>query len=152
MRVREATISDSESLAALCITVWIDTYCKGGIEPSVANYVLTAYTPDRLVQTINEKRVLVAEHAGNIVGLVVLHPQSGEIETLYVLPGFQGRGVGSVLLKEIRTGFNGRLFLTCWEKNESAIGFYKTYGFVETGEAYFHLDGQAHRNIELSLS
>jgi len=152
MRLREATQADIGSLSTLCITVWIDTYCTEGIQANVATYVLSEYSPERIARTLNGKRVLVSEVNGLITGVVVFDLHSGELETLYVLPKFQGTGVGRLLLEGVRTGYEGRVFLTCWEKNESAIRFYLRNGFVETGEAYFHLDGEMHRNVELSLS
>ncbi|GGX62648.1 GNAT family N-acetyltransferase [Saccharospirillum salsuginis] len=151
VRVRRAVQADKDTLSTLCITVWVDTYCIDGVEPNLADYVLSAYSPTRLAQTIEEKHVFVAEHAGGVIGLAVFDSDTGEIETLYVLPRFQGKRAGCLLLSAIQSGYKGPVFLTCWEKNVPAIQFYKQNGFIETGEAFFELDGQVHRNIELSV-
>lgn len=152
MHIREAKISDSEALAVLCITVWIDTYCFEGIESSHASYVITEYTPEKLKKRIVESTVYLAEIEGLVVGLAILNKGSGEIETLYVLPHFKGLGAGRALIQELKKHYKERLFLTCWEGNNAARHFYKKMGFFESGEAFFELDGKKIRNVELSSS
>lgn len=149
--LRQAKHSDSEVLSVLCITVWIDTYSVYGLDSAHANYVLTEYTPENLAQRINDSVVYVAETEENI-GLVVLCEESGEIETLYVLPRFKGLGVGSSLVETLRKKYNRRLYLTCWEGNSAALEFYKKIGFTNCGESFFDLDRKKIRNVELSSS
>lgn len=150
MKIRSAQLTDSETLAALCITVWIDTYCVDGIEPAHASYVLNEYTAENLKQRIANSTVLIAEIKGLPVGLAVLNGKSGEIETLYVLPRFKGLGAGAALVVELKNHTSLKLYLTCWEGNEPALRFYKRVGFTETGEAFFDLDGKKIRNVKLT--
>ncbi|MCH8552117.1 MAG: GNAT family N-acetyltransferase [Natronospirillum sp.] len=149
VHIRKAKPSDADSLATLCITVWIDTYCMEGIEAPLASYVLSEYSADSLKKRVSEKTVLVAESKASLLGLAVLDDGTGEIETLYVLPRFKGLGVGRLLVEELKNHSSSPLFLTCWEGNQAALRFYDRLGFVETGETCFELDGKKHRNIRL---
>ncbi|WP_051208234.1 GNAT family N-acetyltransferase [Saccharospirillum impatiens] len=149
--IREACPSDAESLSALCITVWIDTYSTEGLHPSHATYVLTEYTPELLVQRMSVSDVTVVERDGCLIGFAVFNEHTGEIETFYILTRFKGMGIGARLLEALKAKYDERLFLSCWENNAAALGFYLKKGFVESGETFFELDGEQHRNVILEL-
>lgn len=151
MDIRTANPSDSTTLSALCMTVWFDTYCIDGIEHPHAQYVLAEYTPEKLTHRIENTTVYLAEDKGRLLATAILNKETGEIETLYVLPRFKGRGIGSALLTALRDAHAAPLFLTCWEGNSEAIVFYDKKGFTRSGEAFFELDGVRHRNIEFTL-
>jgi len=151
IKIRDALVADAEALSALCITVWIDTYSIGGIEPSHASYALSEFSSANIILKINHRQVYVAERDGKLVAVAVFNAETGEIETLYVLPQCKGSGLGKALITAIRDNFRQKLYLTCWEENAAAVAFYKKQGFIETGEYDFQLDGKSYRNIELSL-
>lgn len=150
LSVRAAQSQDIEPLSVLCTTVWIDTYSFDGIEPSHARYVLTQFSPTALQQQIKQKTVFVARNQDNPVGVIIIHPGNGEIETLYVLPRYQSQGVGRLLLQHSKQQAD-TLFLTCWEGNHKALAFYQRQGFIEDGEFFFELEGKKIRNIRLIL-
>ena len=45
MAIRAAKQEDAAALAALCIEVWLHTYCRPGIPPVFASYALETFTP-----------------------------------------------------------------------------------------------------------
>ena len=149
--IRTAKYEDIESIAALGLCVWIDTYATEGVRVALSKYVFSYFTIDHVRGLLVSKKVLVAEVSGHLVGYVVLSVggRAIEIDNLYVLPKFQGRGIGKEIISYISTDYS-RLWLACWEKNENAIGFYKSIGFVEDGESFFNLDGELYRNIILT--
>ncbi len=147
INIRKASIDDAQTIAAVCIAVWIDTYCITGVEPSHANYVLHEYTQEKVQQSIAERDVYVAEIEGKVVGTLIYQASNCEIVTLYVLSGFQRQGIGGALMRTFREQTNVPVFLTCWEGNAAAINFYLQYGFSQAGEDFFCLDGKTHRNI-----
>lgn len=62
-----------------------------------------------------------------------------EITTLYVLPDYQGLGIGSTLMKTslqniLDATLNARFYLWVLATNAAAINFYKKLGFIENGE------------------
>jgi ribosomal protein S18 acetylase RimI-like enzyme len=148
--IREARLDDAAELAATGACVWVDTYAAQGVRPSIANFVLKEFTRKSMENTISSKHVLVAVSSNHILGYSVVCPKTAEMETLYVLPKLQRRGVGDSLLRTAIESY-GHLWLSCWEENAQAIIFYKSYGFEEIGEAYFDLEGENHRNIVLQI-
>jgi len=66
-----------------------------------------------------------------------------EIERIYIKSEFQKHGLGKNLLnKAIEIAAEQekkKIWLGVWEKNESAIAFYKKMGFVQTGSHSFYM-------------
>lgn len=87
----------------------------------------------------NEKR-LVAKVGDSIVGVstMVKNEDNNQLKTIYVLPEFQGKGIGYMLWEE------GKKFCDPMKKtivhvatyNQKAIDFYKKLGFVDTGKRF----------------
>ena len=148
---RVADNSDIDTLACLCITVWADTYCIEGIEPRHASYMLAEFSYANLQTRLQNTAVLLALDTGHLVGVMIYNDNNGEIETLYILPSYQGQGIGGRLLSDIQQYASKTMFLTCWEGNHSALSFYQHKGFSVDGEYYFDLDGEKIRNIKLVL-
>jgi len=148
IEIREARLEDATQLAAIGSCVWVDTYATEGMKASIAQFVLTEFTNQTLINTITSKTVSVAVSSGHIVGYSVVCSETAELEVLYVLPRFQRKRIGEQLLRVAKNSGDS-IWLSCWERNERAITFYKLHGFIEVGEAYFDLDGERHRNIVL---
>lgn len=66
----------------------------------------------------------------------------GEIVSIYLLPGFTGKGYGKQLFGEVLRTLEGMgfrdIFLWVLEENTNARGFYENRGFVPNGK---YLDG-----------
>jgi ribosomal protein S18 acetylase RimI-like enzyme len=78
-------------------------------------------------QVLGRLRVWVAESEGQIVGYAALGP--GELEQLYVRPGYQGRGVGRLLLDQAKALEPQGLELWVFQRNTRARSFYEAHGF-----------------------
>lgn len=76
-----------------------------------------------------------------LIGFIACAP--GWIEQLYVLPGHQGKGVGTALLAPARAT-NAELRLRAFQRNAGARRFYEHHGFV----AIEHTDGSANEERE----
>ncbi|MFS4466326.1 GNAT family N-acetyltransferase [Maribacter sp. 2210JD10-5] len=63
--------------------------------------------------------------------------ESMELERIYVLKEFQGRGIGEAILTKIKKiAFESEkafLWLGVWEENQRAIKFYQRHGFSKFG-------------------
>lgn len=88
-----------------------------------------------------EHRFYVAlTEQGELIGYAGLFAPSseGDVQTIAVAPGHQGKGYGRTLLNaliaEARTRGVRELFLEVREDNEVARGLYRSEGFEEIGE------------------
>jgi GNAT superfamily N-acetyltransferase len=96
----------------------------------------------------NDSKAWVSECNGTVVGFSMANSSDGRIFALFVLPQYEGRGIGGTLLEMaltwLRTCMVPRAWLTT-EPHTRADGFYrhrgwKTTGVVEEGEIRFELD------------
>jgi ribosomal protein S18 acetylase RimI-like enzyme len=73
-------------------------------------------------------------------------PSQTELQKIYVLPAFQGRGVGSALMqhtRELADEINpDHIWLDAHVTNEGAIRFYERNGFRKMGRRFFQIGTQ----------
>ncbi len=72
-----------------------------------------------------------AAFSPDMAGIIAF--KTGCIEQLYILPNFQGRGIGSALLKQAQTTFP-HLQLWTFQRNIPAQQFYEKHGFIVIGK------------------
>lgn len=80
-----------------------------------------------------------------------LGPHALELERIYVLRDFQGKGLGARMMDfavtEAKRAGKKILWLGVWEKNTSAIAFYKKQGFVPSGTHSFWMGDEEQTDI-----
>lgn len=162
--LRAGVQDDADCLAALAIQVWLDTYATEGIRQSIAQFVLSEFTPTKFRQRLTDSNieVVVAEVNGHLVGFSIirygsicpLRPEvSSEIEVLYVQPRFGRAGIGSKLLNHCeflvrrRTPTYPDVWFSVNAHNESALAFYRKRGYGQVGSMDFELSGERHMNF-----
>jgi GNAT superfamily N-acetyltransferase len=96
-------------------------------------YLRNAHTDAEVrewVPTVMMKRtdVWVAEIGGAVVGFLSL--AGDHVDHLYLLPGFYGRGIGSLLLDKAKELSPRRLRLFTFQRNARARAFYEARGCV----------------------
>ena len=75
------------------------------------------------------------EDDGKLAGVMGIQ-DLGEVDLIrhaYVLPGLQGRGIGSALLEQLTSAATRPLLVGTWAAAEWAIRFYERRGFVPVG-------------------
>lgn len=92
-------------------------------------------------EIVEHQKATVAEVDGQIVGFSATLP--GHLNYLYILPNYQGNGIGSTLLKRAMDD-NTELQLWAFQKNTRAREFYEHFGF-HVAEL---TDGQANEEHE----
>ena len=104
---------------------------------------------------------LVVEDGGRLIGYAqlrwgeppacVVARRAGEIQRLYVVDGWHGKGVAQSLMTTCLDTMEQRgsdaAWLGVWERNPRAISFYRKFGFVEAGEHLFSLGGDPQRDV-----
>ncbi len=151
MNISRAKKSDAKSLSIIGICVWADSYLIEGVDRVVADYINTEFSIKIIAKNIEYNNVYVLKESSSVVGYVVVTEDGGksEISNFYILPKFQGKGYGRVVLSYLRN-LHSNLWLTCWHKNSRALKFYYANGFYKTGETYFELGDERHKNEVLT--
>jgi GNAT superfamily N-acetyltransferase len=88
------------------------------------------------------QEVWVAEAGGRVVGVAAL--DGDMLAQLYILPGEQGRGIGSALLAQAMARRPTGMRLYAFQRNTRARGFYERRGFVavEFGDGSGNEEGE----------
>lgn len=151
MEVRIADPNDADGLASCIVPTWLKAH-RDQIPRHLWNRRQQTWTVDvsaaaweRLLFGIaseaeSRSHVIVAIESGMIVGLVagtVDDDGQGEVSALYVLPGYQRRGVGRRLLStSFETLLNAgasSVSVVVLEANAPARQFYENLGGSEVG-------------------
>ena len=143
--IRKATTADLSLLFTTCRQSYSENFShhwnKGGLEW----YLEKVYAMDSIATDLRGEEInyFIAFHDQNPVGFMKLNlksnlpdrpPEQGmEIEKLYFLPHYQGRGIGKKLISiafDIAKRLEKKIvWLGVIDSNESAIEFYKKSGF-----------------------
>ena len=138
--VREADGNDLDAVVAVGRQTWPVTHA-GLYAPELVDLFLAKWwTKDACIPAIRAGRTLVAEvedddRSGDrhVIGMAAYGPHDGAhtIWKLYVLPAWQGHGIGGLLLQAIihRHG-DQALYLSYADGNASAAAFTNSHGFV----------------------
>jgi diamine N-acetyltransferase len=106
-------------------------------------YINKTLSDEAILNAFNEDVFLGATMRGELVGFIqfgAVRPEDvsqsqedQELRRVYVLAGFQRKGVGSSLVKrafqQSRLARASNVYLEVWERNVNAIAFYKRFGF-----------------------
>lgn len=148
IKISGAVPEDSEGINTVLYEAWLATYPNEEIGITVDD-VEESYkdrlSPERIekgkerLRNIPEnERRLVAKIDGKVVGVsrVIKEEEYNKLQTLYVLPEYQGKGVGTALWEEGKKFFDPEkdTLLEVATYNENAINFYKRLGFEDTGK------------------
>lgn len=87
------------------------------------------------------ERYLTAKHGVLVVGVCIVSKQKtyNKLNAIYVLPRYQGRGIGRMLWEEAKTFLNRKrkTVVRVATYNKSAQAFYNKLGFRTTGKRFF---------------
>jgi N-acetylglutamate synthase-like GNAT family acetyltransferase len=103
------------------------------------------FSPEKLIQLNRERRCLVAEENGTVVGTAAL--EGCELVTFFILPEHQGRGIGAALLTALEAiaQAQDQTHLIV-HASMTGSGFYERRGYLRTGDV---IDGTAGPQISM---
>jgi ribosomal protein S18 acetylase RimI-like enzyme len=153
--IDKAIPEDALSIQEIFHKTWLATYVStehGITTEHINEYFKDAYKPETL-----EKRktqiakmdevymIFTARVDGKVVGFVrvMKEKENNRLRAFYILPEFQGKGIGTKLFEKAREFFDLTLFtlVEVATYNTPAINFYKKMGFIDKGKrAEFKMD------------
>jgi len=158
MQVRKAKIEDALAISQINVETWQDAY-KGIIDDSILE---SRKVDEKRISTWagiienQERIVLVCENDEKIIGYLSACPArdnygiKNEISALYVRPGAQRKGAGSMLLMAYKQIIhNQKFYLYALKENQKAALFYKKNGGVIYDKFNRHLiiQGQEYSEV-----
>jgi len=134
--IRPADGNDLRAVLEVGRRTWPATYEPIAGADYVAMGLAKWWTEDATIPSIRAGRVTVAELDGTVVGIAGVGPHEHHLVLwkLYVLPGHQGKGIGSALVASVidqATGLHPEIRISYLEGNTGAEAFYRGKGFVE---------------------
>ena len=151
IRVRKADMYDVEMISLIGRISFSNAFGNVFNKCNLEEYIRKVYDPDAIALGFERENnvYFIAEINDRPVGFAKVKRfslndeiESGlqmQLEKIYVLPGFQKRGVGSALLKEVLELANevdpDYLWLDVYAGNKNAIRFYESNGF-QKGSVY----------------
>lgn len=164
--LRKAGLEDARALAEIAESTFRDTFAAQNTEENMRLHCELSYgeaiqaaeiaSPDRITW--------LAEDEGRLVGYAqvrwakapdcVTARKPGEIQRLYVVKDWQGRGVAQALMQASLADIGDRGADVAWlgvsERNPRAISFYRKFGFTEVGAHVFPLGQDPQRDIVMA--
>ncbi|MCC8022787.1 MAG: GNAT family N-acetyltransferase [Clostridiales bacterium] len=149
------TVSDKQVIRDLAERTCRDAFEQYNKKSDMDAYVQKAFSMEQMERDLANRhsRFILALQDGRAAGYVKLNEApaqtdlhdraSLEIERIYVLRGYQNRGIGQRLLDEAIDWAaalgKAYVWLGVWEKNEGAMRFYARNGFIRFAEHAFLL-------------
>lgn len=152
---------DSQLLSVLFKTVYIETYGTEGVTLEFANFIQNQFSPERIESNIlNDSCDLwVAQYNNNPIGVIqvdynkqapINNFSAPEINKLYVLRNFFGKGVGQNLMNLAEKGITEKGYNSSWlwvlNSNSRANQFYLKQGYKSIGTADFIMETNTYTN------
>lgn len=155
INVRLAGERDAAELSVMGARMFAQTYGPYNLQSDIDEYLRANFTLDRLADDLADpwNRYLLAEFRKAAVGYAMLrknepanHVVMGrpiELARIYVESDLIGKGIGSLLMDSCleqasKMGY-ATMWLGVWTQNETAIAFYRRWGFEVVGEHEFIL-------------
>lgn len=150
IKIRKATAEDAYEIQNVFYKTWLTTYpdieyniTKEDIEEHFKNS-FTEETLSSLSQKIRDipkiSKMFVAEYENKIIGVcrIFIRENFNQLQAIYILPEYQGRGVGKLFWSECLKYFdkNKNTIVQVATYNKNAIRFYENLGFKDSGKRF----------------
>ncbi len=139
MEIRPWTLADIPSIQSIMWTSWCETYSGFIPEEDLRAYFDEHMSTEMFVNLCNDEtaRIFMAAIQETAIGFSKTKFNKSQsrfyVQSLHVLPAYQGKGVGSLLMKQcemfaLSFGVDS-LWLGVMEQNAKALEWYKRNGF-----------------------
>ncbi|HEK9100395.1 GNAT family N-acetyltransferase [Bacillus pfraonensis] len=155
--VRDMNAKDIAVVQNVAKVAWHDTY-KGIIPQGIQDEFLErAYSNEMMKRRMEHSHIFVAEIDDQIVGFANFSPikyqNEAELGAIYILPGHQGKGVGTALLQRGITLLEGvrKIYIHVEAANEKGKCFYEAKGFAALEQFEENFEGHKLQTIKMVL-
>ena len=153
VEIVKATPDDAEIICDIRDRAWIEAYPNPELGITARDIEINAkglhgeFVPkriawfkDKLAKNDENWICFVAQTNNTTVGFVVASTEDDGrkfINSIYIEPTFQGKGLGSMLMKKALDWLGGDepIYLEVLNYNQNAIDFYERFGFEKTDAA-----------------
>jgi diamine N-acetyltransferase len=152
--VRKAVLEDVEELARLSSTTFYDAFANDNTPEDMEMHLKAYYSVEKLSTELQDEQstFLFAYFGHELVGYVKINEQRSpnedasldspiELARIYTVQKMVGKGIGKALMQAsidfAREKQKKTIWLGVFQENETAIAFYKKWGFEIYGEHVF---------------
>jgi ribosomal protein S18 acetylase RimI-like enzyme len=147
-------LRDAKIIAQLCVSTFYETFGAQNRKEDMDKYASKEMTPGKLAKELENENnfFFLAWYNGRLAGYSkmrvnrepeIVGDSPIELERIYVVQQFHGRGIGAALMEHCLELSISRkhdvLWLGVWELNFRALTFYKKWGFELCGSHPFLL-------------
>ena len=150
IKITDATPDDVLGIQKVFHKTWVATYPNEEHRitlEDIEHRFNDAYAEERLSKRREEiltmgsnAKMLVAKDGQEVVGLCRMNKneEKNQIHAIYVLPEYQGKGIGTMFWKEALNFFDAKkdIVVEVATYNKKAISFYSKLGFTDTGKRF----------------
>lgn len=165
--IKPVSLNDINQLQEISRQTFHETFSAGNTEENLQKYLEEGLSIEKLTAELSDSnsQFNFATIDDKVVGYLKLNSGQAqtelkddralEIERIYVLKEYHGKGVGQVLYehaiqtaRQLNTNY---VWLGVWEENPRAINFYKKNGFVGFNKHVFKLGSDEQTDIMMKL-
>ncbi|RXK18438.1 GNAT family N-acetyltransferase [Macrococcus sp. DPC7161] len=159
IEMKSCTIDDLKSLQQIAYQTFDETFRPQNDDAVMDAYLKDAFTDDKMTNELNNpySQFYFIKVNQEIAGYLKVNERDAqtepmsdehlEIERIYVLNSYQKQGLGKVMYEKAiniaKSKGKSKIWLGVWEKNENALGFYKSKGFKQIDEHTFMMGHDA---------
>ena len=146
---KKCSVGDLDQLVQISKATFIDAFGADNSADDFKVYIDFAFNKSKLTEELdNPCTSFFFVYADNVlVGYFKLNEKDAqsdlkgedslELERIYIIPEFQGKGLGKRMLQQVKKlasqSIKTFLWLGVWEHNKAAIKFYEINGFSKFG-------------------
>jgi ribosomal protein S18 acetylase RimI-like enzyme len=148
VEIIKATPEDIVGIQEVFYKTWLDTYPNEEVGITIDD--IEDRYKDTFTQEVLNKRaeqianppeghtLLIAKEDKKVIGLcrIIKSKEQNRLQAIYVLPEYQGKGIGKQLWNEALNFFEKKnaIVVAVASYNKNAINFYKKLGFEDSGK------------------
>jgi diamine N-acetyltransferase len=168
IEIKKVTINVIDKLQKISRQTFFETFSADNTEENMRKYLDDSFSIARLTKEHSDKETefYFATLDNQVIGYLKINfgqaqtdlqdDKAVEIERIYVLKEFHGKGIGKLLYEKAihiaRQKNADYVWLGVWEENHRAISFYKKYGFAEFDKHNFKLGDDDQTDIMMKLN